>query len=83
MPKRYDISLPCTRPERTGRPATCLQSLAEGWIGMQDLCGGCTTRMMAALEWVTGQELRWHPGYRARSAPGADAPPSDLESGAP
>lgn len=66
--KRYDISLPCDRPDRTGRPATCLQLLAEGFTGsVRDLCPGCTRRMMAGLDIISDQPLTWHAGYTARA----------------
>lgn len=59
----------CTRPDRTGRPDTCLQALAGGWITVMDLCGACTSRLMAALDAVSPEPLSWHQGYRDRAGP--------------
>jgi hypothetical protein len=54
----------CLRPV-TGR--TCIQSLANGWIGCNDLCPICTTRFMAALD--TLGPLAWHPAFVQRATP--------------
>jgi hypothetical protein len=46
---------------------TCIQSLANGWIGCTDLCSTCTSRFMAALD-ALGEELDWHAAFIQRAA---------------
>lgn len=54
----------------TGAPrslrATCIEALAEGWIGAPDLCPTCTAAFMTALDSISGP-LKWHPDYTARA----------------
>lgn len=69
----YRVSLPCTRPDRTGRPKTCLQAFAEGWILAQDLCAGCTGRLMAGLDIISDEPLAWHSEYAERASEPAQA----------
>lgn len=46
---------------------SCVQRLANGWIGAGDLCGPCTRRFMTALDGL-GEPLDWHDGYVQRAA---------------
>jgi len=57
---------PCTRvePGRLG----CLAALADGWINAGDLCAGCTSRFMRALDQAAGEPLTWHANYVKRAA---------------
>lgn len=62
----------CTHTSPPLTPAlTCLQRLAEAWIGTRDLCAGCTTRLMAALDTASPEPLTWHAEYTRRAAGGA------------
>ncbi|MQA24293.1 MAG: hypothetical protein GEU94_02215 [Micromonosporaceae bacterium] len=73
----HDTSRPCVKlghADLIGPPRSCLASLAEGWIGAQDLCGPCTRRFMAGLEWVAGEDLRWHSGYAERARDRVETP---------
>jgi hypothetical protein len=45
---------------------TCIQRLAGGWCGPNDLCAVCTGRFMAALDGL-GEPLNWHPGFVQRA----------------
>jgi hypothetical protein len=54
----------CSRLDRSAR--SCIQALANGWIGPSDLCPVCTTRFMTALGGL-GEQLDWHPGFVERS----------------
>jgi hypothetical protein len=54
--------LPCSR--RTG---DCLRDLAAGYVAVDELCAGCTRKVMVALEWVGGDEFRWSAGMVARA----------------
>lgn len=47
---------------------SCIQALANGWIGCSDLCPVCTTRFMAALDGL-GEDLDWHPAFVERADP--------------
>ena len=44
--------------------ANCLESLARGECGWDDMCGHCLRLGMVALDWVTGSDLPWHPSYQ-------------------
>ena len=46
---------------------TCLHQLAAGYRTASDLCPGCTSRLMVALEWIAGADLPWHQGYLDRA----------------
>jgi len=48
---------------------TCLHRLAAGRIIASDLCGTCTARFMAGMDWAAGESLDWHPKYLARTKP--------------
>lgn len=50
-----------------GNPATCIASLAGGWINPPDLCPVCTQTFMRALGAVE-PNLDWHQSYRDRAA---------------
>lgn len=54
----------CSKRDRSGR--SCVQALANGWIGPTDLCPACTVRFMAALE-ALGEPLDWHPEFTRRA----------------
>lgn len=54
----------CRKPDRSGR--SCIQALANGWIGCSDLCPVCTARFMAALGGL-GETLDWHPAFVQRA----------------
>lgn len=54
----------CIKRDRAGR--SCVQALANGWIGASDLCPACTRRFMAALE-RAGEPLDWHPEFTRRA----------------
>lgn len=54
----------CSKRDRSRR--SCIQSLANGWIGPSDLCPVCTTRFMAALDGL-GEQLDWHPAFAERA----------------
>ena len=56
----------CQQASRTG---SCIQSLAAGWVTVQDLCPSCTRRFMAALDGL-GEELTWHEAYYERARGG-------------
>lgn len=45
---------------------TCLEALADGWVGAPDLCPVCTKAFMTALDGIAGP-MTWHPNYRARA----------------
>lgn len=45
---------------------TCIEALAEGWIGAPDLCRPCTRAFMAALDGID-KPLKWHPNYLERA----------------
>lgn len=53
----------CRKPSRTG---TCIEALADGWIGAPDLCSTCTQAFMAALDGIAGP-LKWHRAYTERA----------------
>lgn len=53
----------CRKPSRTG---TCIEALADGWIGAPDLCSACTQAFMDALDGISGP-LVWHENYRVRA----------------
>lgn len=55
-----------TCPKHYRTAPDCLAALAAGWITVMDLCGHCTARLIAAVDWVTGRDNTWHPDYRAR-----------------
>jgi hypothetical protein len=55
---------PCTGLSRT---RTCLQRLADGWIGHEDLCPRCTKLFMAGLKQASPEPLTWHPNFAARA----------------
>jgi hypothetical protein len=55
----------CTKPAPSGK--TCLQSLADGWITIGDLCPRCTKLFMAALGKVSPEPLTWHPNFAHRA----------------
>lgn len=67
-PITITINATCDRPGVAGLPLTCLQRLAEAWIGTRDLCAGCTTRLMAALDAASPEPLTWHAEYTRRAA---------------
>lgn len=54
--------------DRMPRPLrqTCIEALADGWIGAPDLCPTCTRAFMTALDGIGGP-LKWHPNYLARA----------------
>lgn len=59
----YQEAQPCTRVG-----SSCLHDLAAGFINAPDLCPGCTTRLMVALDWVVGDAvLPWHPNFTNRA----------------
>lgn len=39
--------------------ATCIESLAAGECGMDDMCGSCLRRSMDALDRATRSDLPW------------------------
>lgn len=45
---------------------TCIEALADGWIGAPDLCPACTRAFMAALDGISGP-LKWHRAYLERA----------------
>ncbi|MGH3757999.1 hypothetical protein [Actinophytocola sp.] len=53
----------CRNPHKN---KTCVESLAEGWIGVPDLCAGCTRVFMHQLDAAVGP-LAWHTNYTARA----------------
>ncbi|MGH3762192.1 hypothetical protein [Actinophytocola sp.] len=53
----------CRNPHKN---KTCVESLASGWIGVPDLCAGCTQVFMHQLDAATGA-LTWHQDYIARA----------------
>lgn len=46
--------------------STCIQRMAAGWCGPDDLCAVCTGRFMAALDGL-GESLVWSPGFVERA----------------
>lgn len=44
--------------------ANCLESLAAGECGLDDMCGRCLRLAMVALDWVTGSDLPWSSTYQ-------------------
>jgi hypothetical protein len=54
----------------TGAPQslrmTCIEALADGWIGAPDLCPTCTQAFMTALDGIAGP-LTWHRAYTERT----------------
>lgn len=62
--RRPGDNQPCTRDE------PCFQSLAEGWILVTDLCGPCTSKLMAALDRENGAPLSWRHDYLDRAKEG-------------
>jgi hypothetical protein len=45
---------------------TCIEALADGWIGAPDLCPACTRAFMAALDGID-EPLVWHRNYQERA----------------
>jgi len=64
----YPAAQPCTKSEH----GTCLHRFAGGYCLASDLCPPCTSRLMVALDWVSGQSLPWHEGFVDRA--GEDTP---------
>lgn len=54
----------CRKPARNGQ--TCIEALADGWIGAPDLCPTCTAAFMTALDGI-GRPLKWHEAYAERA----------------
>lgn len=54
----------------TGAPRslriTCIEALADGWIGAPDLCPTCTRQFMTALDGID-KPLTWHRAYLDRA----------------
>lgn len=57
-------TLECRRPSPAGK--SCIEALADGWIGAPDLCPACTRAFMDALDSISGP-LVWHKNYTARA----------------
>lgn len=66
MPHRTEPTPPCTGQWHV--TPDCLAALADGSITASDLCSGCTTKLMVAVDWVTGRENTWHRNYAQRAA---------------
>lgn len=54
---RFNVSKPCTR--QTADYGTCLQLFAVEDAETHELCAGCTTRLMAALDVYSDEPLNW------------------------
>lgn len=61
-PARSPEASDCKRLRTVGR--TCLQSLADGWLAVAELCPGCTRRFMVALDEGLEEPLRWALAFR-------------------